>query len=81
MVTLGSIILFVLAFLGAVLVLIKRSPATLLPLVFISYCLGSAVFLTVMRYRLPMDPFLILLGSGALAFFLRWPSALNSSES
>jgi 4-amino-4-deoxy-L-arabinose transferase-like glycosyltransferase len=81
MVTLGSIILFVLAFLGAVLVLVKRNPATVLPLIILSYCLGSAVFLIAMRYRLPMDPYLILLGSGALAFFLRWPSALGSSES
>jgi len=81
MVMLGSVVLFVLAFLGAVLVLVKRSPATVLPLIFMSYCLGSAVFLTIMRYRLPMDPYLVLLGSGALGFFLRWPSRLGWSES
>jgi len=79
-VSLGSIVLFALAFLGAVLVLIKRHSATVLPLFVASYCLGSAFFLAIMRYRLPMDPYLILLGSAALAFFLRWPSTLSSSE-
>lgn len=79
-VMLGSIMLLVLAFFGAVLVLVKRSPAAVLPLVFISYCLGSAVFLTVMRYRLPVDPYLILLGSGTLGFFLRWTSGSGTSE-
>jgi 4-amino-4-deoxy-L-arabinose transferase-like glycosyltransferase len=80
MVKLGSLVLFVFSFLGALLVVIKRSFAAVLPLIFISYCLGSAVLLTVMRYRLPVDPYIILLGSAALAFFLRWPSTLSSSE-
>ena len=81
LVTLGSVVLFVLAFFGAVLVLAKRHIAAILPLMVVSYCLGSAVFLTIMRYRLPMDPYLILLGSAALAFFLRWPSGLGAPES
>jgi 4-amino-4-deoxy-L-arabinose transferase-like glycosyltransferase len=78
--SLGSLVLFALAAVGTVLVFLRRSPGTVLPLAVLSYCLGSAIFLTVMRYRLPMDPYVILLACAALASFLRWPSGLESSE-
>ena len=77
---LASALLFALAFFGTILVCIKRSRAVILPLIVASYCLGSAVFLTIMRYRLPVDPYLILLGSAAIGFLLRWPSSLRSPE-
>lgn len=70
---LASFVLFALAIAGAVMVLAARDRPTLLPLVVVSYCLGSAVFLTVMRYRLPVDPYIILLAALALAKGLRWP--------
>ncbi|UCF77950.1 MAG: glycosyltransferase family 39 protein [Candidatus Eiseniibacteriota bacterium] len=76
----ASLLLFVLASVGAVLVFVKRNPGTLLPCVVVSYCLVSAVFLTVMRYRLPVDPYVILLACVGLASFLRWPSGLNWRE-
>jgi 4-amino-4-deoxy-L-arabinose transferase-like glycosyltransferase len=79
--SLVSLLLFALAFVGGVLVFLRKSPGALLSLVFLSYCLGSAVFLTVMRYRLPMDPYLILLGCVALASLLRWPSGSETGES
>ncbi|KPJ60504.1 MAG: hypothetical protein AMJ46_05690 [Latescibacteria bacterium DG_63] len=79
--SLGSLVLFILAAVGGVLVFAKKSPGTMLPPVIVSYCLGSAAFLTVMRYRLPMDPYLILLACAALASFFRWPFGLHSSES
>ncbi len=68
-----SAALFALSLLGAVFVFAGGGSATLLPLLAVSYCLGSAVFLTVMRYRLPVDPYLILLASSALGRVLRWP--------
>jgi len=69
-----SVVLFGLSLAGAVLVFAGGGGATVLPLLVISYCLGSAVFLTVMRYRLPVDPYLIVLASWALARVLRWPA-------
>ncbi len=73
----GQLVLFALAAVGGVLVFLRRSSGTILPLVVVSYCLGSAIFLTVMRYRLPMDPYVILLACAALASVLRWPSGLS----
>jgi hypothetical protein len=55
-----------------VLVFAAGGRATILPLVVVSYCLGSAVFLTVMRYRLIVDPYLIALASAALGRALGW---------
>jgi 4-amino-4-deoxy-L-arabinose transferase-like glycosyltransferase len=69
-----SAVLFGLSLVGAALVFGAGGRATILPLVVISYCLGSAIFLTVMRYRLPVDPFLILLASWAVGRVLRWPA-------
>ncbi|MBN1504976.1 MAG: glycosyltransferase family 39 protein [Candidatus Eisenbacteria bacterium] len=68
-----SAVLFGLSLIGAALVFAAGGRATILPLMIVSYCLGSAVFLTVMRYRLPVDPYLILLASAALGRMLGWP--------
>ncbi len=68
-----SVALFGLSLAGAALVFAAGGRATVLPLVVMSYCLGSAVFLTVMRYRLPVDPYLIVLASAAAGRILKWP--------
>ena len=68
-----SAVLFGLSLVGAALVFAAGGRATVLPLLVVSYCLGSAVFLTVMRYRLPVDPYLIVLAAAALGRIFRWP--------